>query len=285
VILKFASISQEGFSPQLKSKPNQDSHTEILNFGGSDEKAFFGVFDGHGPHGHVVSQFVSNRLPALYLEEEDLNESDQQSVLECMTSAFVNTNRELVADPEIKDAQSGSTGFACLVIGRTLYSCNVGDSRGVLAQQCGEQFYALPLSFDHKPDRPDEKRRIVAAGGRVHPRKGLAGDIGPPRVWLGDYDAPGLAVSRSFGDTVASSVGVIAEPEIWVRRVRDYDSFIVLASDGVWEFLSAQDAVDIVAAAPTPEEGCAALVKAATEEWAKEEPSRDDITVTVVCFR
>jgi len=238
-----------------------------------------------GPHGHVVSQFVSNRVPALYLEQDEVNEEDQQSVMEAMTDAFVAANRELIADPEIKDAQSGSTGFVCLIIGRTLYSCNVGDSRGVLAQQCGDQYFALPLSFDHKPDRPDEKRRIVAAGGRVHPRRGLAGDIGPPRVWLGEYDAPGLAVSRSFGDSLASSVGVIAEPEIWVRRIRDYDAFVILASDGVWEFLSPQDAVDIVAAAESAEAGCQALVKAATEEWAKEEPSRDDITVVVVYFR
>jgi hypothetical protein len=36
--------------------------------------------------------------------------------------------------------------------------------------------------------------------------------MGPPRIWLKKQELPGLAMSRSFGDEVAASVGVIAEP-------------------------------------------------------------------------
>ena len=38
--------------------------------------------------------------------------------------------------------------------------------------------------------------------------------MGPHRVWLKTENIPGLAMSRSFGDYVASTVGVIAEPEV-----------------------------------------------------------------------
>ena len=59
--------------------------------------------------------------------------------------------------------------------------------------------------------------------------------IGPARVWKSDEDVPGLAMSRSFGDYIASQVGVICEPEIIKHSLLPCDKFIVLASDGIWE--------------------------------------------------
>lgn len=50
-------------------------------------------------------------------------------------------------------------------------------------------------------------------------------------------DVPGLAMTRSFGDLIAASVGVIARPEIWERELTKDDKFMIIASDGVWEFL------------------------------------------------
>ena len=57
-------------------------------------------------------------------------------------------------------------------------------------------------------------KRIVNAGGRVQPLKSQINGkfCGPNRVWLAKEDVPGLAMSRSLGDYVAHSVGVIAEP-------------------------------------------------------------------------
>lgn len=69
------------------------------------------------------------------------------------------------------------------------------------------------LSRDHKPDLKDEEERIVTNGGRIDPFREPNGDpIGPYRVWLKQENVPGLAMSRSIGDLVAASVGVIPEP-------------------------------------------------------------------------
>lgn len=69
------------------------------------------------------------------------------------------------------------------------------------------------LTRDHKPNEKDEAARIKKKGGRIQPFKDDDGEfIGPPRVWLKDEEIPGLAMSRSFGDKFASSVGVVAEP-------------------------------------------------------------------------
>jgi serine/threonine protein phosphatase PrpC len=60
-------------------------------------------------------------------------------------------------------------------------------------------------------------------------------------VWLSYIDAPGLAMTRSMGDKVGAHAGVIAEPEIMEFTITADDRFIVVASDGVWEYLSNED--------------------------------------------
>lgn len=84
-------------------------------------------------------------------------------------------------------------------------------------------------------------------GGRIEPYRDENDEfIGPQRVWLKNQDIPGLAMSRSFGDRVAASVGCISTPEIFEFPLSEEDKFIILASDGVWEFISSNECVDII---------------------------------------
>lgn len=53
------------------------------------------------------------------------------------------------------------------------------------------------------------------------------------RVWLPNYDSPGLAMARAFGDFCLKDFGLISIPEISYQRLTDKDEFIVLATDGV----------------------------------------------------
>ena len=48
-------------------------------------------------------------------------------------------------------------------------------------------------------------------------------------------------MSRSFGDEVAASVGVIAEPEVTEYLLTKNDKFLIMATDGIWEFMSSQE--------------------------------------------
>merc|ERR1712216_343847 len=98
-------------------------------------------------------------------------------------------------------------------------------------------------------------------------------------------DAPGLPMSRSMGDSVAASVGCSAEPEVRVHALQSEDKFIVLASDGVWEFISNLECVKVLA--PFYDRGdCGGaadeLVREANARWRKEEEVIDDITCTVI---
>lgn len=93
----------------------------------------------------------------------------------------------------------------------------------------------LPLTVDQKPNHQEELDRITAAGGSVQPLTDNNGDpVGPFRVWKKGCTFPGLAMSRSIGDSKAKRLGVIATPILNVFDIRENDQFIVMASDGVW---------------------------------------------------
>ena len=105
--------------------------------------------------------------------------------------------------------------------GNQLWVANIGDSRIILGKQTSKGIEEQEVSIDHKPDRPDEQKRIESCGGRVFAVEYDDGVDGPPRVWLGHMDIPGLAMSRSLGDSVAHTAGVISEPEITQTEVNE----------------------------------------------------------------
>ena len=76
-------------------------------------------------------------------------------------------------------------------------------------------------------------------GGIVRKMKNELGEgVGPYRVWARDGDYPGLAMSRSIGDLKGKHLGIIPDPGILEYDLCDKSKYIVVCSDGVWEFLS-----------------------------------------------
>jgi len=126
----------------------------------------------------------------------------------------------------------------------------------------------------------------LGSNGRIDSyRDQLGNQIGPMRVWLKNEDIPGLAMSRSFGDSMACRVGVNAVPEIKDFVLTTEDKVMVLASDGVWEFLENQDVANIVYPfflQKNAEGAAEALVRAAFKTWKREESVIDDITCIIV---
>jgi serine/threonine protein phosphatase PrpC len=129
-----------------------------------------------------------------------------------------------------------------------VYIANAGDSRVVVGKK-SENFIwePLQLSRDHKPELEEEKERILGRNGRVFQFKDHKGKpIGPYRVWHETLDYPGLAMSRSLGDDVAHHFGVSCDPEITEYEIKPEDKFIIIASDGIWDFLSNDHVIDIL---------------------------------------
>ena len=104
----------------------------------------------------------------------------------------------------------------------------------------------IPLSIDKKPNTEGEMQRIVKLGGEVSQYEEDGVKSGPYRVWKKNEMYPGIAMSRSIGDLIATTLGVIPEPEYIEKEIDDKTKFIILASDGVWEFLDNKMVRDIV---------------------------------------
>ena len=107
-------------------------------------------------------------------------------------------------------------------------------------------------------------------------------DGDPPRIWSPNGNYPGTAFTRSIGDEKAEYLGVIAEPEMLSFDLTAADEFVIIASDGVFEFLTSQSVVDMVKVFTNPVQACKAVVAEAYKLWLHYEIRTDDITMICV---
>jgi len=220
------------------------------------------------------------------MDNELKRRSKNGNVNRIIEDTFIATNYKLNNETQIDTNFSGSTCVTLIYTPEKLLCANVGDSRAVLGRCVNGCWVSHDLSRDHKPSDKDESERIIKRRGRIEPFRDEDDQfIGPARVWLKEDDIPGLAMSRSFGDQVAASVGVIAEPEIKEWKFSKDDMFIIIASDGVWEFIESEECVNMVKPfyLNNDIQGAAEfMVKESTKRWQKEEEVIDDITLLIV---
>ena len=290
-IFKIESLSQVGYSGPGILKYNQDNFFVYKNLNDENNVLFIGVCDGHGLVGHDVSKYLINNLPKNLnkaLKKTNKYISHRETLYSTMKKVFVDTNKDLCKNPNIDTQFSGSTCVTIILTKNKIISGNAGDSRAVMGRFKDGEWKSIDLSHDQKPNNPGEKERILAHGGRIEAYKDEnGGDFGPPRVWLKYEDVPGLAMSRSFGDEVAASVGTISEPEIEEYDITNDDKFIIIASDGIWEFISSQECVNFIKDFYLKKDlkGCLKfLLNESSKRWIKEEEVIDDITAVLIFF-
>ena len=273
--LGVAVTCKKGLKPE---SPNQDDYSVLIDGG----TLLLGVFDGHGPFGHCVSNYIHALLPKLISQNEQL----PVAPMSVFPLGFEKCQKSLEMHCEHPQANfdcviSGSTATMVLIRGDRIYSAHVGDSRAVVSRLLPNgKREALVLTPDHKPYLPEEKIRIEACGGEV---KKLENDI-PHRVFLRDKDYPGLAMSRSIGDLLCREIGVISTPTVTEHILAEEDEFVLICSDGVWEFIENDEAVEFVGEFGREKAGLAAeeLAKKAWKKWLEMEGDVvDDITVMV----
>ena len=293
-IIKFNSICKKGFSGPGIEKINQDNFYIFENFLNNKDQYFFTVCDGHGINGHYISKYLINNLPLkihntfLLSNYNNINKINSQNLNDLIKNIYLEINTNLLLDENIDTTFSGSTCVSLIYSPQKIFCINLGDSRCILGKfdKKNNIWYHKPLSNDHKPSIIEEKARILKSNGRIEPYKNENNFyIGPERVWLKDEDVPGLAMSRSFGDDLAHTIGVTCEPEIIEIEFNEEDKFIILASDGIWEFMSNQEVVDIVKEFYMKNDlqgALFSLYKEASKRWIMEEEIIDDITLIII---
>jgi len=293
------------------AKINQDRGLAVWPFRGDVNEGLFGVYDGHAKLGHEVSQYVMETLPGI-VKAWMLQTDNPRQVLR---EAYLEVDKALANHMDA--SVSGTTAVTCYLRRNHIWVANAGDSRAMVCRSSKDGCLGIALSVDHKPDTPNELKRILAMGGYVTP----AGSNGSPaRVW---HNLRGLAMARSIGDHAAATVGVIPDPEITeydvrfgclqsctehvecevrkksrtltdclgivLSQVHDDDVCMVIASDGVWEFLSNEEVANLVyrtcVISKDPQRIVETIVDEASHRWKVEEGDyRDDITVVVLMF-
>ncbi|KAK8496787.1 hypothetical protein V6N13_000130 [Hibiscus sabdariffa] len=200
----------------------EDRYSATVDRDGDSKQAFFGVYDGHG--GSKAAEFVAKNLDKK-VTAEVWKTGEDAAIDDAIKEAYLATDIDLLKE----DVGGGACCVTAMIRKGDLFVSNAGDCRAVLSQNG----VAEALTSDHQPSRQDERDRIEALGGYVDCRHG---------VWRIQGS---LAVSRAIGDKHLKQ-WVIAEPETKMLKINSECEFLILASDGLWNKVTNQEAVDLV---------------------------------------
>ncbi|CAL9110473.1 unnamed protein product [Musa textilis] len=273
---------------------------------------FVGVYDGHG--GPETSRYINDHLfqhlKRFAAEQQAMSADVIRKAYQATEEGFFSlVNKQWSMTPQI--AAVGSCCLVGVICGSMLYTANLGDSRvvlGKLVKATGEVL-AVQLSAEHNAGiesvrqelhsmHPEDKQ-IVVLKHNVWRVKGLiqvSRSIGDVYLKKAEFNREPLYAKFRLREPFKKPI-LSSDPSISVQPLQPQDQFLIFASDGLWEHLSNQEAVDIVH--NSPHSGSARrLIKAALQEAAKKREMRycdlkkidrgvrrhfhDDITVIVV---
>ncbi|MCL7029449.1 hypothetical protein MKW94_015975 [Papaver nudicaule] len=231
----------------------EDGYGVINDIMEDSKQAFFGVFDGHGGRAameYVVENLGKNIVSAL---GEIVQNGEDGRLEKAIKEGYSLTDKDFLR----QDVSSGACATTVLMKNGELYAANAGDCRVVLSRNG----VAYALTSDHTVNREDERFRIENSGGNLSYRNG---------AWRVQGS---LAVTRAIGD-VHLKEWVISEPEIERIKLTTDCEFLIIASDGLWEKVGNQEAVDLISRENGSIQSCKKLLPP--------RGGRDDITVMVV---
>ena len=219
---------------------------------------------------------------------------DAEKMNELLKKVYINTNLKLFAENmKLNLKTSGTTCISLLYpkkFPKKIFTSNIGDSRAIIIHQENNEnapsWSSTQLSRDHKLSEIDEAERIIKCGGEIQKIQNENGEYeGPLRLFKKNEEGPGLAMSRSFGDSEGQSIGIIAEPEVKEYLVKKEDKALIIATDGLWEYTKNEDVVNIVKNCWDKNDAnliVNELYKKAIDNWKKENCNIDDITIICV---
>jgi serine/threonine protein phosphatase PrpC len=211
----------------------EDAMTIDLSLENHKNFAYFGVYDGHA--GEKASLYLEEHLYKRVDALEDLG--DDAAVSKCVQDF----DAEFLSDESRRE--DGSTCCFAVVKHADLSAkekkwevmvSNVGDSRAVIIRKDGK---CVPLTEDHKPETPEEEKRINDAGGIVQMNR-VDGQLAMSRA-IGDYhykQDPKLKMDEQK---------VIAVPDV-TREVCYEGDMLLVCCDGIVEQMTNEEAAECV---------------------------------------
>jgi len=232
------------------------------------KRSIYAVYDGHG--GRECAILAEKLLHKSVITDPKFKE---EQYTEALRNGFYKADKQIEKLSQEQKWMNGSTVVVALIIDDTVYLANSGDSECVLAHKRDGKYEKIILSQIHRPNQPEEKKRITEAGATV--KDGRINSFLAVSRGLGDFD-----LKRPLNNAEADFVSI--EPYI-MNYVIAPDDFLIIACDGLWEEIGHQEAIDIVTKAKksnkAPSDAADMLVKEALDKG-----SLDNITVIVVYF-
>ncbi|XP_072273227.1 protein phosphatase 1D [Pyxicephalus adspersus] len=274
--------------------------------------AFFSVFDGHG--GREAAHFARDHLWGFIRKQKGFMSRDPEEVCAAIRKGFVACHhamwKKLPEWPKTMTglpSTSGTTASVVIVRGNKLYVAHVGDSGVVFGIQNSpkEAVKALEVTQDHKPELPKERERIEGLGGSVINKSGVNRVVwkrprlthnGPVRRSTVIDQIPFLAVARALGDLwsydfYSGEFVVSPEPDTSVHTIDPQKhKFIIIGSDGLWNMVSAQDAISLCQELEKSSSGecgqsfAKMLVNRALTQWRQRMLRADNTSAIVICI-
>jgi len=237
-------------------------------------RAFYAVYDGHG--GRHAADLAEKYLHECVLKSDELKNKEitDEQILSVIRGAYLRTDSIILQKSRTDLWNDGCTVVSILLMNSKLYIGNLGDAEAVVARRQNGVLNAQCVTYKHKPNEAEERKRIEDAGGHV-----VFGRV------LGS-----LAVSRAFGDgefkvprNKSEAHFVSNDPFLQVIPIDQDVPFMVVACDGLWDRCTYQEAVDFVEnlrkTGSSPTDAAKQLVRKALEAG-----TLDNVSVIIVYF-
>lgn len=225
-----AVLCQKGQKSASDPTPNQDNF--FIHHVGAI--TMYGVCDGHGPFGHLVSFRLVQTLPFYLSKSEHFGKNWEEALREAFQKAQEDLE-EFCKLHTINIEASGAAGSVLVLEEQTVHIAFIGDARVMLGSWNRRDSRMIFCTKDHKPELPEEKARLEAEGSEVREV-----DEGSWRIYLKGSNFPGLTMSRAFGDTACAGISRVPEYHKFLMQPND-QWYAIVASDGIWEFIEGED--------------------------------------------
>ncbi|KNC56028.1 uncharacterized protein AMSG_02040 [Thecamonas trahens ATCC 50062] len=230
------------------------------------DTALFCVFDGHS--GEAAAAWCMQHFPGIVAKHAP------HLLPEELTKAFLEADDAYLSMAVTRDMKDGSTATMVAITHTQIVAANLGDSRAVLSIAG----VAQPLTVDHNVDLPEEAKRLRALGARIRGKYVRAREGNSL-----------IAVTRSIGDKTFKAAGnprkriLNAQPFVSYSDVTPETQFVIVASDGLWDVVDNQTAVNYVLELLAAGESARQIARKLVIK-ALNRRSGDNITVLVIVF-
>ena len=284
-----------------KPKVNQDNYLIMNHVWNCKDIKIFGVFDGHGDNGALLTQEIKNMFQNYFSKNDNFeNNHNVNEIYKYLINNKFQKIYELFQNINDKIHNKYISNNYCIQCGTTtnilisfykkntinkIISINLGDTKSISINSDNQ---IKSLNISHTPNITEERMRIEKNGGEVGRVEWTNG--GPLRIWYQGKKGPGLSITRSFGDFDAEKLGVISVPDINEYNIDEEKiNIIIIATEGLWTFLKNEKIMDIVLPYYDNNDVIGAtkkLTEISNKLWEIKNPCEiNDITIIVLYFK